>query len=107
MLQNDDPGGEDDFPFLTTLLHFSTGDVARDIIFEPVGTRINGKYIYTFVFAGCSWMYYGSRVCSNGAPMKRSLSKNGLLGIVTQSVAEHRLTKELAFNHLNRIKTGA
>ena len=100
-----DAPSEDCFPFIATLLYFpSSGDVPRDIIVEPVGVRLNGKYTYTFIYAGCSWTYFGSRNCSNDTPIKPALSKSGKLSLIPQSIIENRLTRELAFNHLKRLE---
>ena len=103
MLLNNDPGAEAEFPFLCTVLHFPTsGHVCRDIIVEPVQSHRNGKYCYTFVFAGCSWLYYGSRSGAADMPITSCLKENGDLQLVLQSIVEHPLTRELAFNHLKR-----
>lgn len=95
MILSSDPGDPDEFPFYTYLLYFPRdGSVPQDFILQPIRSHTNGKFVYTFVFGGCCWLYFGSRRGNNEMTFTHSLSRKGTLTLVAQSVFDNAAIAE-------------
>lgn len=101
MILDEAPGDENTFPLMSQLL-FDPEDmsVVFGIIVQPEGTRIDGHHVYSFVFAGCNWVYCASKICPENL-IPPVLSRNGKLHLDCASVYDHPRIREFAKNLAN------
>lgn len=60
MLRAADPGRPQDYPFVLSTLIYKDGRIVDDLISAPTRVRLNGHFVYRFVFLGLLWMFFVS-----------------------------------------------
>jgi hypothetical protein len=60
-LLESNPGASTDYPFFGIALRDpKTHDFQDRIVMGPEASRVNGHWVYTFIFGGVQWHYYVS-----------------------------------------------
>ena len=97
MISKDDPGDETLYPFVCGVLWLPDAKsgapyVVRDPAMAPTPKRYNHKYVYRFMFGGCSWDFLVGTDADFG---KLSIKRSGTLSIGW--LALHRLPEMRQF----------
>jgi hypothetical protein len=90
------PGAPDDYPFFAIALRDpKTYGFQDQIVMGPEAARVNGHWVYTFIFGGVQWHYYVSgHVTGHNVPINFGL--NGVLVLAVQDWTDIQSIKHFA-----------